>query len=179
MLEPRRIIAFLLLYLLCTSAGLTRITVGSKNFNESYLLAEIIAQSLELEEFTVERKFGLGGTLVCYEALANGAIDVYVEYTGTLAEVILKTNGLATNVEQLNAVVSGRGLQVLDSIGFNNTYALVMREKLAKEKGISQVSDLATHPELVLAFSLEFLNRKDGWPGLVSTYNLTGKPTRY
>ena len=153
-----------------------QITVGSKNFNESYLLAEMIAQSLELEGFAVERKFGLGGTLVCYEALVNGAIDVYVEYTGTLAQAILKLDGPAPDLDRLNAAVSGYGLQVLDSLGFNNTYALVMREKTAGEKGISRISDLAAHPELALAFSLEFLNREDGWPSLAAAYDLAAKP---
>ncbi len=171
-----RIIAFLILCFLCSPAGLAQITVGSKNFNESYLLAEIIAQSLELEGFSVERKFGLGGTLVCYEALLNGAIDVYVEYTGTLAEAILKSDGPAPGLDQLNTAVSEQGLQVLDSLGFNNTYALVMREKTAEEKGISRISDLVAHPELVLTFSLEFLNREDGWLGLLRTYKLPGKP---
>ena len=177
MANPRRILTLLLLYLLCIPASLAQITVGSKNFNENYLLAEIIAQSLELEGFSVDRKFGLGGTLVCYGALANGAIDVYVEYTGTLAEVILKTDIPATALDQLNTAVSERGLQLLDPLGFNNTYALVMREKTAEEKGISWISDLASHPELVLAFSLEFLNREDGWPGLDTTYGLSGRPT--
>ena len=95
MTDPRRITAFLLLCLACIMPvqGQDRITVGSKNFNEGYLLGEIVAQMLELEGFAVERKFGLGGTLVCYEALVNGAIDVYVEYTGTLAEAILKLDG--------------------------------------------------------------------------------------
>lgn len=176
-LEPRRILSLVFLYLFSTAASSTQITVGSKNFNEGYLLAEIIAQSLELEGFGVDRKFGLGGTLVCYEALVNGAIDVYVEYTGTLAEAILKAEGPTPDLEQLNTMVSGLDLQVLDALGFNNTYALAMRKKTAEEKGISRISDLAAHPELVLAFSLEFLNREDGWPGLVRTYNLSGKPT--
>ena len=177
MVEPRHVVAILILFLLCTSAVPAQITVGSKHFNESYLLAEIMAQSLELEGFSVDRKFGLGGTLVCYEALANGAIDVYVEYTGTLAEVILKADGPTPGLGQLDTAVSEQGLQVLDSLGFNNTYALVMRKKTAEEKGISRISDLAAHPDLVLAFSLEFLNREDGWPGLVRTYKLPGKPT--
>ncbi len=154
-----------------------RITVGSKNFNEGYLLAEVISRSLELEGFSVDRKFGLGGTLVCYEALVNGAIDVYVEYTGTLAQAILKLEGPAPDPGQLDAEVSGLGLQVLPPLGFNNTYALVMRKDLAGQKGITRISDLRGHPELVLAFSLEFLNREDGWPGLAGTYNLPGKPT--
>ena len=109
MVDPRRIVTLLLLYLLCMPASLAQITVGSKNFNESYLLAEIFAQSLELEGFDVDRKFGLGGTLVCYEALAKGAIDVYVEYTGTLAQVILKTDVPAADLEQLNTAVSEQG----------------------------------------------------------------------
>ena len=176
MLDPRRIVTLLSLYLLCTLPSFAQITVGSKNFNESYLLAEIFAQSLELEGFDVDRKFGLGGTLVCYEALANGAIDVYVEYTGTLAEAILKTDIPAADLDQLNTAVSERGLQLLAPLGFNNTYALAMPEKTAGEKGISRISDLAAHPELVLALSLEFLNREDGWPGLNTTYGLSGKP---
>ena len=194
-INPRRILALLVLYPLYTyTPGLpgdglesvptlpepapsTRITVGSKNFNEGYLLAEIISQSLELEGFSVDRKFGLGGTLVCYEALVNGAIDVYVEYTGTLAEAILKLDGSKPDLDQLNTMVSGLDLQVLPALGFNNTYALAMRRKTAEEKGISRISDLPAHPELALAFSLEFLNRNDGWPGLARAYNLPGKPT--
>ena len=178
MTDPHRVTAFLLLCLACVLPvqGQERITVGSKNFNESYLLAEIIAQSLELEGFAVERKFGLGGTLVCYEALVNGAIDVYVEYTGTLAEAILKLDGAAPGLDGLNAAVSDKGLQVLDSLGFNNTYALAMRKDTAAAEGISRISELAHHPGLKLAFSLEFLNREDGWPGLAETYNLTVKP---
>ena len=199
MTGPRRITAFLLLCLACilpvqgedritagnglpgdglksVPAPAPRITVGSKNFNEGYLLGEIVAQTLELEGFAVERKFGLGGTLVCYEALVNGAIDVYVEYTGTLAEAILKLDGPAPDLDGLNAAVSDKGLQVLDSLGFNNTYALAMRKDTAEAAGISRISDLANHPELEPAFSLEFLNREDGWPGLAETYNLAAKP---
>ena len=175
--KPRRIIAFLSLCLLYIPAGLAQLTVGSKNFNESYLLAEIVAQSLELEGFSVERKLGLGGTLVCYEALVNGAIDIYVEYTGTLSEVILKMDTRAPELDHLNTEVSRQGLQVLDSLGFNNTYALVMKKKTAEEKGISRISDLAAQPQMVLAFSLEFLHREDGWPGLARTYKLPVKPT--
>ena len=162
MTDPRRITAFLLLCLACVMPvqGQDRITVGSKNFNEGYLLGEIVAQMLELEGFAVERKFGLGGTLVCYEALLNGAIDVYVEYTGTLAEAILKLEGPAPDLDGLNAAVSDKGLQVLDSLGFNNTYALAMRKDTAEAEGISRISDLANHPELKPAFSLEFLNRE-------------------
>ena len=176
MADPRRIVGFFLLFLICIPAHSDRITIGSKNFSENYLLSEIMAQSLELEGFTVDRKFGLGGTLVCYEALVRGEIDVYAEYTGTLSQVILKTKNLKPEIAGLNTSVSRLGLQVLDSFGFNNTYAMAMKEKLAFEKGITQISHLADHPELLLGFSLEFLNREDGWPGMASIYSLTGKP---
>ncbi len=179
MSDRRHLVVVLLLYLSCAAPvqAQERIVVGSKNFNEGYLLGEIVAQLLELEGFAVERKFGLGGTLVCYQALVNGAIDIYVEYTGTLAEAILKLDEPDASLEQLNTAVAGQGLRALDALGFNNTYALVMRQSAAAAKGITRISELASHPELALAFSLEFLNRKDGWPGLADTYNLVVKPT--
>ena len=89
------------------------ITVGTKNFNESYLLGEIMAQLLEVEGFEVERKFGLGGTLVCYESLLNGEIDIYVEYTGTIAQVILKEQDSTSGFSNLNRILSDQGLRVL------------------------------------------------------------------
>ena len=148
----------LFLHLLCLAwvlpvQGREQITLGSKNFNESYLLGEIIAQALEQEGFSVERKFGLGGTLVCYQALVNGEIDVYVEYTGTLARAILKLDGPVPELEQLNAAVSAQGLRALAPLGFNNTYALVMRQGMAAKKGITRISDLTHHPDLRPAFS--------------------------
>ena len=180
MLDARRTCLFLLLLCLAWTVpaqGQDRITVGSKNFNEGYLLGEIIAQVLEREGFAVERKFGLGGTLVCYQALVNGEIDVYAEYTGTLAQAILKLDGPAPDLEQLNAAVTEQGLQALAPLGFNNTYALAMRQNVARERGITRISDLVLHPDLAPAFSLEFLNREDGWPGLAATYNLSVRPT--
>lgn len=162
---------------LCSAAvSSSPIIVGSKNFNESYLLAEIMAQLLEADGFEVERKFGLGGTLVCYEALVNDEIDLYAEYTGTLSQAILGTNDLTPEIKALNRQVSEKGLQVLASFGFNNTYAIALKKSLATEKQLSRVSELSQHPELSMAFSLEFLNREDGWPGLSRTYRLSGKP---
>ena len=152
------------------------VVVGSKNFNESYLLAEIISQLLESDGYAVERRFGLGGTLVCYEALVNEEIDVYVEYTGTVAQGILKQSG-SPSIAGLNQQLAPKDLQLLRSIGFNNTYAMAIKEKLAEELQISTVSQLVEHPELKLAFSLEFLNREDGWPGLKTAYGFSGTPT--
>lgn len=152
------------------------IVIGSKNFTESYLLAEIYAQVLEAEGYEVERNFGLGGTLICYEALLNSEIDLYVEYTGTVAQAILKQGG-SPSIEQLNADLDPIGLQMLDSIGFNNTYAIAIKQALATKKGLTRVSQLADTNDLTMAYSLEFMNREDGWPGLKQRYGLPQSPT--
>lgn len=153
------------------------ITVASKNFSESYLLAEIMAQLLEIEGFEVDRRFGLGGTLVCYEALVTGEVDVYAEYTGTLAQAILKIDDTSPTRQRLNELLDRHGLQILPSIGFNNTYALAVKASLAEQAGLETVSDLVGRDDLDVAFSLEFLNRKDGWPGLVEVYGFDRRPT--
>ncbi|MFT7689083.1 MAG: osmoprotectant transport system permease protein [Candidatus Azotimanducaceae bacterium] len=152
------------------------IRVASKNFNENYLLAEIMSQLLEIEGYQVERKFGLGGTLVCYEALTNNEVDIYAEYSGTLEQAILKGTQRNPSRESLNERLNTFGLSSLGSFGFNNTYAITMKEKLAGDRGLSKVSDLASETDLAIAFSLEFLNREDGWPGLSTLYNLTQSP---
>jgi osmoprotectant transport system permease protein len=153
------------------------LVIGSKNFNESYVLAEIMAQLLEGEGFEVERRFGLGGTLVCYQALVTGEVDAYVEYTGTLAQAILKIGDLAPGEDELNRLLEPVDLEVLPSIGFNNTYALAIKQTLAEAEGIETISDLVGRPDLDMGFSLEFLNRNDGWPGLVATYGFERIPT--
>lgn len=152
------------------------VTVASKNFNESYLLAEIMAQRLEAKGFAVERRFGLGGTLICYEALVNGEVDLYAEYTGTLAQAILKRSGPVPALSVLNDAV-GPELELLQSFGFNNTYAIAIKEEMANRLSLTKVSQLTSFPDLEMAFSLEFLNREDGWPGLAATYGFTGRPT--
>jgi osmoprotectant transport system permease protein len=152
------------------------VVVASKNFSESYLLAEIVSQLLEADGYEVERRFGLGGTLVCFEALVNEEIDVYIEYTGTVGQAILKQSG-SLSISELNKSLAEQNLELLDSLGFNNTYAMAIKQSLAQSLGISTVSELVEHPDLELAFSLEFLNREDGWPGLKSAYGFTGTPT--
>ena len=164
-----RHIAFLFFSCLYLSSASAVITVGTKNFNESYLLGEIMAQLLEVEGFEVERKFGLGGTLVCYESLLNGEIDIYVEYTGTIAQVILKEQDSISGISNLNRILSDQGLRVLGPFGFNNTYAIAVKKELARRLNIQNISQLAEQPNLRMAFSLEFLNREDGWPCLLYT----------
>jgi osmoprotectant transport system permease protein len=157
------------------AAGQT-VVVGSKNFNEEYILAEIIAQLLEDRGFPVARKFGLGGTLICFEALKNGEIDVYPEYSGTLAQAILK---LPTRVSyaELRGTIKGRfGMDLLNSFGFNNTYAIALSRNLARQRELKTISDLARFPDLRFGFSYEFLNRHDGWLGLARTYGLAMRP---
>ena len=151
------------------------ITVGSKNFSEGYLLAEVMAQLLESRDFTVQRRFGLGGTLICYEALRKGEIDVYPEYSGTVLQAILKMPQLPAG-QDLNDVLQPLQIEALPQLGFNNTYAIALKSKLAEDKNIESVSDLKNHPELRLALTHEFLNRADGWPGLKKTYDLPFTP---
>lgn len=174
--------AFALLIVSCLSsvataaAGEAPLRVGSKNFNESYVLAEMVSQVLEDAGFQVERKFGLGGTLICFEALVNDEIDVYVEYTGTLSQAVLGAPEART-ISELNALLAGDGLELLEPFGFNNTYAIAIKRALARKLGIASIGDLARHPELNVVVSHEFLERADGWPGLAQVYGLDEKVT--
>ena len=160
---------------LCAAVGLdaqTRsVTVGSKTFTESYLLAEMLAQLLESRNVAVERRTGLGGTLVAFQALVSGEIDVYPEYSGTLAQVILELPGDPDETE-LAAALAPLGVELLPRLGFNNTYALAVKPQTATRYGLASIADLADHPQLRLGFSHEFRDRADGWPGLKQTYDL-------
>lgn len=154
------------------------IRVGSKGFTESYILAEIVAQVIERAgEARAERHFGLGGTGIVDRAIATGAIDVYPEYAGTLARVILKDPALRTPAE-IRERLAARGLTLSGPLGFANTYALAVREDTARRLGLGSISDLARHPGLRGAFSSGFLERPDGWPGLARHYGLALRETR-
>jgi osmoprotectant transport system permease protein len=145
------------------------IRVGSKRFVESYILAEATTQLLRAEGVAAEHDQGLGGTAVVFRAIEDGAIDVYPEYTGTLAETVVKTNG-AADLEALRAALAPKGLAVSDPLGFENTYALAVSKTAAKKLGLTKISDLIAHPELRVALSHEFVGRRDGWPGLQERY---------
>ena len=166
----------ILLLVVLPAANAEPVRIASKNFPENTLLAEVLSQLLEANGFEVERRFGLGGTLVCYEALVNDEVDLYVEYTGTLLQAILKLDLQTPTIAELNAAAP-KSVALLDSFGFNNTYAVTLKGALAERLGIARVSDLVSHPDLVMAFSHEFMNRNDGWPGLKATYGLTGEPS--
>lgn len=161
-----------LLLLASSSVGAQdRIVVGSKSFTESYLLAEIMAQLLEAEGHVVERRYGFGGTQLSFEALRNGDIDVYPEYSGTIAETIL-TEPQPYPSASFDAALETLGLVTLAPFGFDNTYALTVRPETARDLDLATISDLRDHAELRFGLSHEFRERDDGWPALKRAYAL-------
>ncbi|MCB1845507.1 MAG: ABC transporter permease subunit, partial [Halioglobus sp.] len=155
----------------CGSGSAESIVVGSKNFTENYLLSEIAAQLLEARGFDVERRQGLNGTKISYEALRNRSIAVYPEYSGTITEVILAQPGLQ-EITDIRDALAQRGLRLLDPLGFDNSYALAVTPEFSRDRNIQRISDLRGLPELRVALAHEFLNRADGWPGLKRRYGL-------
>ena len=141
--------------------------VGSKRFTESYILAEIIVRTAG----DALHRPGLGNTGILYSALKSGSIDLYPEYTGTIAKEILKLEG-NPGLAELNRALASLGLGAAVPLGFNNSYALAMREERGQALGIRRLSDLAKQPALKLGLSQEFLGRADGWPGLKAAYGL-------
>jgi osmoprotectant transport system permease protein len=158
-------------------AGLERpIVIACKQDVEGQVLAEIMAQLLENRGFAVERRFSLGGTLICFEALKRGAIDVYPEYTGTIEQAILQLPGRVSHAQMRELLGVRFKLEMLEFFGFSNTYALAMNGATAERLGLKRVSDLKEHPELRFGFSNEFKNRADGWLGLRQASGLTAEP---
>lgn len=150
--------------------GTPVISIGSKTFTESYLLGEIAAQWLEGGGFRVDRQLGLGGTLIAYEALLAGSIDLYPEYTGTLAQAVLQDPSLSAGA--LREALDKLGLDASLKLGFNNSYALAVPAPLAAARSLSTISDLRNASDLQAMFSHEFLQREDGWPALSAAYGL-------
>lgn len=171
------LLALLLTNALSASAQPDALRIGSKRFTESYILAELLAQAAapQLPTAPVLRQ-GLGNTAIVYEALRSGAIDVYAEYTGTIALEILQGDASMTR-EEMNARLAPLGLGVAVPLGFNDGYALAMRAADADRLQIATLGDLARHPELRLGLSNEFLGRTDGWQGLAARYGIAQKPT--
>jgi osmoprotectant transport system permease protein len=170
---------------LLSAAGMTFITliaahaaqaeeslrIGSKRFTESYILGEILAQTAQ--PFTpVEHRQGLGNTAIVFEALRTGAIDAYPEYTGTIAQEILKHKEI-NSLEDMNKALAPMGIGVAVPLGFSNGYALATR----KEAPLDSLSGLASHPEMKFGLTHEFIGRADGWPGLSRRYGLPQRPT--
>ncbi len=159
------------------TAAETPVTVGSKRFTESYILGEIVSQTLRAAGTPAEHRQGLGNTGLLEQALASGAVDVYPEYTGTIVRELLKQDG-NPSLAELNALLAPRGLKAAVPLGFNNTYALAMREAQAAQLGIVCISDLRRPQAAGLrpGLSHEFLQRADGWAGLKKAYGLPLQP---
>lgn len=158
--------------------GGERIVVGSKNFTESDLLAEIVAQQIERRtDLAVERRFHLGGTFVCHRALVAGQLDAYVEYTGTAYTAILEHEAIG-DPDSVYRTVSAEYRERYritwgEPLGFNNTFAILVRRADAARYGLRTISDAArVAPRWRAGFGYEFLERSDGFPGLVRTYGL-------
>jgi osmoprotectant transport system permease protein len=153
------------------------VRVGSKKFTESYVLGEIMTRALAGAGVRAEHRPGMGGTLILWQALRSGAIDAYPEYTGTIAEEIVRTPG-AASVPALRPRLGALGIGITDPLGFNNTYALVMRRDRARALGIASIGDLRGHPGLSAGFTHEFLDRRDGWAPLARRYALALRKVR-
>jgi osmoprotectant transport system permease protein len=150
------------------------LVVGSKRFTESYILGEIAVQTARAAGAQAEHRQGLGNTGIVFAALKSGSIDLYPDYTGTVARELLKSE--ASDLESLNRGLRPLGLGVAVPLGFEDTYALAMLDSAAQRLGVQTISELAAQAQLRFGLSHEFLNRNDGWPGLVRTYALPHAP---
>jgi osmoprotectant transport system substrate-binding protein len=180
MINRRRFLAGstgLLLAAACGRQG-SRVSVGTKNFTEQLVLGELLAQMMEARvRLAVERRFYLAGSYICHQAILAGRIDTYIEYTGTALAAILK-EPVRSDPSEVFEIVRREyerrfGLAVLPSLGFNNSFAIVMRGDDARAKGITKLSQLAAHaPTTRIGVGYEFLEREDGFQGLARTYGL-------
>jgi osmoprotectant transport system substrate-binding protein/osmoprotectant transport system permease protein len=162
---------FLLLLICSFSANAETLKIGSKRFTESYILGEVLVRAAG----DAVHRPGLGNTGILYAALKSGSIDLYPEYTGTIAREILKLDG-NPGIAELQRALAPLGLGAGVPLGFNNGYALAMREEPAQRLGIRTLSDLARQSGLKLGLSQEFIGRADGWPGLKAAYAIPFAP---
>ena len=175
------LVAGLLLAAQFRGAAAASIVIGSKNFTEQVILGELLAQAIEDEGgVRVVRKLNLGGTFICDRGLRNGELDAYVEYTGTAVSAVFHQDvprDSRTAFERARELYARAGLTALDPLGFNNTFAMLVRAADAEGRGLRTIDDLkkveaAWRP----GFGHEFLQRADGYAGLVRTYGLQFGP---
>ncbi len=182
MMRPLVVVLLACVPLASCGGGGERVVVGSKNFTEQRILEELLAQTVESVGLRAERRLDLGGTFVCDTALRAGQIDMYVEYTGTALTAILKQPPGGTPAEVLARVreaYAAAGLVWTAPLGFDNTFALVVRGDEAARDGIRTISDAARLASGWRAgFGYEFKERADGYPGLARTYGLAFKEVR-
>jgi osmoprotectant transport system permease protein len=151
------------------------IVVGSKNFTEQLVLGELMAQTIERDAgLPVDRRLNLGGTLICDRALLSGDIDVYVEYTGTALTAVFHqpvSNDASAVFDTVRTLYAKTGRALLPPLGFNNTFAILVRGADARSRGLRTIDDAAREsPRWRAGFGYEFVERPDGYPGLAKTY---------
>ena len=162
---------------LAATGGEERIVVGSKNFTEQVILGELMAQAIERHAgLPVDRRLNLGGTFIADRALQSGDIDLYVEYSGTALTAIFKQpveRDPAAVLAEIRTRYADTARTMLAPLGFNNTFAILVRGEDARARNLRTVSDLAAHaPGWRAGFGYEFIERPDGYSGLASTYGL-------
>ena len=145
--------------------------IGSKNFTESIILAELVTQLLQAHGIPAEHRQAVGGSRILWNSLLRGEIDLYPEYSGTLRHELLANVDGAKQID-LDLLLANFDLSPAIPLGFANNYALGMRAQMAENLTIRKLSDLPNHPQLKIGVSSEFLHRADGWPGLSGHYQL-------
>ena len=161
----------MLVLALTTGVGAQVVTVGSKKFTESVILGEVLTHLARDAGVAATHRRELGGTRVVWGALLNGDIDAYVEYTGTITQEIFAGQGIETE-EQMRDALGEKGIRMAAPLGFNNTYAIGMKEDVAQRLRIATVTDLKRHLDIEIGFGNEFMDRGDGWPALRDRYGL-------
>lgn len=172
----RTLLSVSLLLVACSGEQGGDVTVGSKNFTESVILGEVLAQTLERAGCQVDRKLNMGGTFVADRAIRNGEIDAYVEYSGTALTAILN-QGDVSGRERIERLIREEyekaGLIWGPALGFENTFAMIVRRDYADEHRLRTISDLAKVESVARpGFGYEFAERPDGWRGLLREYEL-------
>src|SRR5205823_9240132 len=166
-------LAFLILFAAVFSTNAQSVVImGSKKFTESYVLGEIAKRTLNDAGIPAEHRQGMGGTIILWQALRGAQIDAYPEYTGTIEQEVLKADR-QLSINDIRDALANFGVGMTESLGFNNTYALVMRRSEAQRLGLRTITDLQKHPELKIGLTHEFLARQDGWQPLAARYRLS------
>lgn len=178
MIEQLAVLLVISLLISCATSRENRVVIGSKNFTEQLIVGELIAQQLEAHTaLHVERRFYLAGTFICHQAILAGRIDIYPEYTGTALTAVLKekTEGDSKTVyERVKTEYQHRfHLDLGPPLGFNDTFAIEIRGEDARRLHINTISQAAAYtPQWRPGFGYEFMERPDGYKGLVATYGL-------
>jgi len=160
-----------MLAMLAAPLAAQQVRIGSKAFNESAILAEVLAELAHEAGASPEHKARMGGSGVLWAALKNGEIDAYVDYTGTVLRETFALENPQT-LDDVRPLLARDGVVLGPQLGFNNTYAIGMKREVAARLDIRTISDLARHPQLKFGFANEFTQRADGWPGLRQAYGL-------